>query len=91
MTEVASKGSLAGGWESGDQLSSCWGRVWLPFLLKVLDVHFSLSIQVHPNKQQASQGFIRENCQGTLLQAGERNYKDANHKPEVMVALTPCA
>lgn len=63
----------------------------LPFLLKVLDVRSSLSIQVHPDKQQAEQGFIRENRQGISLQAGERNYKDANHKPEVMVALTPCA
>ena len=62
----------------------------LPFLLKVLDVRASLSIQVHPDKLQAEQGFARENHAGVALTAAHRNYKDDNHKPEVMVALTPC-
>jgi len=62
----------------------------LPFLLKVLDVRESLSIQVHPDRQQAIEGFRRENEMGVPLHSPARNYKDANHKPEVMVAITPC-
>jgi mannose-6-phosphate isomerase len=60
----------------------------LPYLFKVLDVASMLSIQVHPNKEQASAGFARENAAGIDLGAAERNYKDDNHKPEVAVALT---
>ena len=47
-----------------------------------------LSIQAHPNKHQAEEGFARENAAGIDLHAAERNYKDDNHKPEVHVALT---
>jgi mannose-6-phosphate isomerase len=60
----------------------------LPFLLKVQDARRMLSIQAHPNKAQAEEGFARENAAGIPLQAGERNYKDDNHKPEVNVALS---
>ncbi len=60
----------------------------LPFLLKVLDVKGMLSIQVHPNKEEAKKGFERENEAGIPLDAPNRNYKDANHKPEVMLALS---
>ena len=60
----------------------------LPFLMKVLDVKEMLSIQVHPNKEEAKKGFARENEAGIPLDAPNRNYKDPNHKPEVMVALT---
>jgi mannose-6-phosphate isomerase len=60
----------------------------LPFLLKVLDVHDMLSIQVHPTKTEAVKGFARENMLGIPLNAPNRNYKDDNHKPEVMVALS---
>lgn len=60
----------------------------LPYLLKVLDVKGMLSIQVHPNKEEAKKGFDRENEAGIPLDAPNRNYKDANHKPEVMVALS---
>ncbi len=60
----------------------------LPFLFKVLDVRQMLSIQAHPSKKQAEQGFERENKAGIALNAPNRTYKDANHKPEVMVALT---
>ena len=62
----------------------------LPFLLKVLDVRASLSIQVHPDLAQAAEGFRRENEEGIPPDSPARNYKDANHKPEVMVAVTPC-
>lgn len=60
----------------------------LPFLLKVLDVRGMLSIQVHPDKEEARKGFERENAEGIPLDAPHRNYKDANHKPEVMLALS---
>ncbi len=58
-----------------------------PFLLKVLDVRQMLSIQVHPDKKGAIKGFEKETAKGISIQAPERNYKDRNHKPELMVAL----
>ncbi|MGF1682777.1 mannose-6-phosphate isomerase, class I [Photobacterium minamisatsumaniensis] len=60
----------------------------LPFLMKVLSADKPLSIQVHPEKTKAMQGFIRENKAGIPLDAPERNYKDPNHKPEMVYALT---
>jgi mannose-6-phosphate isomerase len=60
----------------------------LPFLLKILDVKDMLSIQVHPNKERAVQGFTDEVQRGVDIAAPYRNYKDQNHKPEVMVALS---
>lgn len=61
----------------------------LPFLFKVLSACSPLSIQVHPTRPQAKKGFARENEAGIPLSAGERNYKDENHKPEIIMALTP--
>ena len=60
----------------------------LPYLLKILDVKEMLSIQAHPSKEQAREGFARENRQGIPLLAAHRTYRDDNHKPEIMVALT---
>jgi mannose-6-phosphate isomerase len=60
----------------------------LPFLLKVLDVQQMLSIQVHPSKEAAAQGYAEENAKGISLKAPNRNYRDQNHKPELMVALS---
>ncbi|HKK78018.1 MAG TPA: mannose-6-phosphate isomerase, class I [Phaeodactylibacter sp.] len=60
----------------------------LPFLFKVLDVREMLSIQTHPTKAQAEAGYERENAAGVPLDAPHRNFKDRNHKPEIMVALT---
>lgn len=60
----------------------------LPFLFKILDVHKMLSIQAHPTIEKAREGFRRENEQGIPLSAAHRVYKDPNHKPEVMVALS---
>ncbi|MGF6848524.1 mannose-6-phosphate isomerase [Chitinophaga sp. W3I9] len=60
----------------------------LPFLFKILDVKDMLSIQVHPTKSEAEKGFARENAEGIPLSAPNRNYKDDNHKPEIMVALS---
>jgi mannose-6-phosphate isomerase len=60
----------------------------LPSLFKVLDVNNMLSIQVHPSKREAEKGFKFENEKGIPLNASFRNYKDDNHKPEIMVALS---
>ncbi|XP_063099417.1 mannose-6-phosphate isomerase isoform X4 [Cavia porcellus] len=50
----------------------------LPFLFKVISVETALSIQAHPNKELAEK---------LHLQAPE-HYPDANHKPEMAIALT---
>ncbi|PID65652.1 MAG: mannose-6-phosphate isomerase, class I [Gammaproteobacteria bacterium] len=61
----------------------------LPFLLKILAAEMPLSIQVHPNKLSAERGFADENARRIPLDAPQRNYKDDNHKPELIYALTP--
>ncbi|MBD1228287.1 mannose-6-phosphate isomerase [Xenorhabdus griffiniae] len=61
----------------------------LPFLFKVLCAAQPLSIQVHPDKTSAEIGFTKENAQGIPLESAQRNYKDDNHKPELVYALTP--
>lgn len=61
----------------------------LPFLFKVLCADQPLSVQVHPSKAAAEAGFAKENAAGIPLSAANRNYKDANHKPELVFALTP--
>ena len=60
----------------------------LPYLFKILDVKKMLSIQVHPSKENAEKGFLKEQLAGIAIDAPHRNYKDQNHKPEVMVALS---
>ena len=60
----------------------------LPFLLKILAAGQPLSIQAHPNKQQAVEGFERENAAGIALDDPQRDYRDDHHKPELIVALT---
>lgn len=60
----------------------------LPFLLKVLAIGAPLSLQVHPNRAQAAAGFAAEEAAGVPRDARERNYGDANHKPELLVALS---
>ncbi len=60
----------------------------LPFLLKVLSARKPLSIQAHPNHRQAQEGFARENAQGIRLDHETRNYRDDQHKPELIAALT---
>ena len=63
-----------------------YGR--LPFLFKVLSAERALSIQAHPTLQEARHGSQRENAAGIPLDAPHRNYRDANHKPELLCALT---
>ena len=60
----------------------------LPFLLKLLAAGAPLSIQVHPSRAQAEEGADREDAAGIPADAGHRNYKDRNHKPELVVALS---
>ena len=60
----------------------------LPYLLKILDVEKPLSIQLHPTKDQAEKGFEAENAKGLALTDITRTYKDRNHKPEMMIALS---
>jgi mannose-6-phosphate isomerase len=59
----------------------------LPYLLKALDVKKMLSIQVHPSKSEAEKDYATENAAGIPLDSPIRNYKDTNHKPELMVAM----
>lgn len=61
----------------------------LPFLLKVLAAAAPLSLQVHPDPAQAAAGFAREEASGIPLSAPHRTYKDDQHKPELICALTP--
>lgn len=51
-----------------------------PYLFKVLAIDRALSIQVHPNAQQAKEAF----------EAGNPNYTDPNQKAEMFYALTEC-
>ena len=60
----------------------------LPYLFKVLDVKDMLSIQVHPTKEYAKVAFEKEEAAGVALNAPNRNYKDTNHKPEIMLAMS---
>ena len=76
----------------GKEMYEAFGQ--LSYLLKVLDVNKMLSIQVHPNKEQAELGFQKENYAAVALNDAndandaKRNYKDSNHKPEFMIALS---
>ena len=70
----------------GQRIARQYGQ--LPYLFKVLDVKDPLSIQVHPTRSEAEAGFQRENELDIPLDSPERNYRDSNHKPELMVALS---
>jgi mannose-6-phosphate isomerase len=60
----------------------------LPYLLKLLAAGSPLSIQVHPSRAEAVVGFEREEEAGIPRDAPERTYRDANHKPELIVAVS---
>lgn len=61
----------------------------LPYLFKVLAAAKPLSIQLHPDKQTAIDGFEKENAKKIALDDPRRTFKDDNHKPELICALTP--
>lgn len=71
----------------GSQAARRWGGE-LPLLMKMIAAAEPLSIQCHPNREQAMAGFARENARGLPLGSPRRNYRDANPKPELVVALT---
>ncbi|KOU12344.1 mannose-6-phosphate isomerase, class I [Streptomyces sp. WM6368] len=60
----------------------------LPFLFKILAAGAPLSLQVHPDLDQARAGFEDEERRAVPIDADHRNYKDPNHKPEMICALT---
>ncbi|MDH3679801.1 MAG: mannose-6-phosphate isomerase, class I [Acidimicrobiia bacterium] len=59
-----------------------------PFLLKILAAAEPLSIQVHPSLAQARAGYHREDAEGIPRDSPSRTYRDDNHKPELICALT---
>jgi mannose-6-phosphate isomerase len=61
----------------------------LPFLMKVIAAERPLSLQAHPNLEQARAGYAEEQQRGVPLDSPERSYVDPNHKPELVYALTP--
>lgn len=67
-----------------DVLDQFDGR--LPYLLKLISAHTPLSLQVHPNKRQAARAYRKQELRRTAPE--ERNYTDANHKPELLYALS---
>ena len=60
----------------------------LPFMVKLLAAERPLSLQVHPSLAQAQAGYAAEEEAGIALDAPHRVYKDPNHKPEMVYALT---
>ena len=60
----------------------------LPYLLKVIAADSPLSLQVHPHHERAIGGYVREDAVGIPLDAPDRSYRDRNHKPELVYALT---
>jgi mannose-6-phosphate isomerase len=70
----------------GEAVAKVFGR--LPYLFKILDVKDMLSIQVHPSKKDAIKGYEEENARDISKDDPKRNYKDDNHKPELMYALS---
>ena len=61
----------------------------LPYLLKIIAAQSPLSLQVHPDIMAARRGYAAENAAGIPVDAPHRSYRDGNHKPELIYALTP--
>jgi mannose-6-phosphate isomerase len=57
----------------------------LPYLMKVLAAAAPLSLQAHPDADYARRAFAAQEADPEA----PRNYTDAYHKPEMLVALTP--
>ncbi|XP_039290203.1 mannose-6-phosphate isomerase isoform X2 [Nilaparvata lugens] len=82
---VRATGQLLADWllqnqhKLGEKVLTTFGaQAQLPFLFKVLSVKQPLSIQAHPDKALA----------GKLHSQRPDIYKDANHKPELAIALS---
>jgi mannose-6-phosphate isomerase len=61
----------------------------LPYLMKIIAAERPLSLQVHPDIEAARRGYAAEDAAGIPVDAPHRNYRDRNHKPELVYALTP--
>jgi mannose-6-phosphate isomerase len=59
--------------------------VRLPYLMKVLAAEAPLSLQAHPDADYAKKAFAAQEADP----GAPKNYTDAYHKPEMLVALTP--
>ena len=71
----------------GDDVVARFGST-LPYLLKVIAAETPLSLQVHPHIARAQAGFDEEEAAGVPIGAPHRNFKDRNHKPELIYALS---
>ncbi len=60
-----------------------------PFLFKVIAIAQTLSIQCHPDAQQAKAGFEAEAEKRLRVDRKDWNYQDSNPKAEMLYALTP--
>jgi mannose-6-phosphate isomerase len=60
-----------------------------PVLMKLLAADKPLSLQAHPNREQAEAGFAREEAAHLEMDDPARTYKDNWPKPELLIALTP--
>jgi mannose-6-phosphate isomerase len=67
--------------ESGEPLASI---TELSFMAKLLAAETPLSIQVHPNLEEAQEGYHKSNNDSSISET----YKDANHKPEMIIAFS---
>lgn len=72
---------------NGPLLSEVSGEMTM--LVKLLSCISPLSLQTHPNEEQAREGFAREEARGIDRAAPTRMYRDASDKPEMMIALEP--
>jgi len=71
----------------GDDVVSRFGA-GLPFLLKLIAAAQPLSLQVHPSVELAQEGYAREDARGVPVDDPRRSYRDRNHKPELVYALS---
>jgi mannose-6-phosphate isomerase len=74
--------------ELGAEVEASYGPR-LPFLMKLLAAGQPLSLQAHPNAEQAKRGYAEEERRGIPRDAANRSYKDSSHKPELLCALVP--
>lgn len=77
-----------GSGETLDAALAASGQAPLPYLMKLLAAGSSLSIQAHPTRAQAEAGFARDEARAIARDASDRTYRDENHKPEIIVALS---
>ncbi len=71
----------------GEDVVARFGRE-LPYLLKLIAAASPVSLQVHPSRARARLGYEREERAGVPIDAAERSYRDRNHKPELVFALS---